>query len=278
VNAHDNAVFGITLQTASSALLTGVTATSNGVHGLDLETGSAVTVTGTLASSSNRVFGINVNASSITFSQATVTASGNALGIQIATNGSAFINDPATVINATDNRSTGLTVVSGAHMVSFGGTINASGNAVNGVSVNSKGGLDLDAGTTLNSFGNGDGVVIQQDSVMTVFNLPQFSGAPGFSAINAHDNTGSGVRVLSGSTLTLSNQAMIASNQNGRVGLAVDNGGGATIVNSTIAGNAVRDVQLTFGARADLQTSVFGTATCDATALVRGTSGIVCPQ
>jgi hypothetical protein len=224
------------------------------------------------------VFGINVNASSITFSQAIVTASGNALGIQIATNASAFLNDPATVINATDNRSTGLTVVSGAHMVSFGGTINASGNPVNGVSVNSKGGLDLDAGTTLNSFNNGDGVVIQQNSVMTVFNLPQFSGAPGFSAINAHHNLGSGVRVLSGATLTLSNQAMITSNQNGRVGLVADNGGGATVVNSTITDNAVRDVQLTFGARADLQTLVFGTATCDATVLVRGTSGIVCPQ
>jgi hypothetical protein len=40
----------------------------------------------------------------------------------------------------------------------------------------------------------------------------------------------------------------------------------------------VKDIQLTFGARADLQTLVFGTYTCDATVLVRGTSGIVCPH
>jgi hypothetical protein len=278
VHAHDNAVFGITLQTGSSARLVDVTTKTNGVHGLDLETGSAATVTGTLVSSGNRVFGINVNGSSMTFALATVTVTGNALGIQIATSANAFINDSATVINADDNRSTGLTVVSGAHMVSFGGTINASGNPVNGVSVNSKGGLDLDAGSTLNSFNNGDGVVIQQDSVMTVFNIPQFSGVPGFSAINAHHNTGSGVRVLSGSTLTLSNQAMIVSNQNGRSGFIADNGAGVTLVNSTITGNALGDVQLTFGARADLQTLLFGAATCDATVLVRGSSGIVCPQ
>jgi hypothetical protein len=53
------------------------------------------------------------------------------------------------VINANDNLATGLTIVSGAHMVSFGGTINASGNPAVAVSVNSKAGLDLDAGLTL---------------------------------------------------------------------------------------------------------------------------------
>jgi len=278
VSSHDNIVFGITLQTASSASLSGVSATNNGVHGLDLETGSAATVTGSLTASANRVFGINVNGSSITFAQATVTASGNALGIQIATNANAFLNDPATVINATDNLSTGLTVVSGAHMVSFGGTINVSGNPGAGVSVNSKAGLDLDAGSTLSSFNNGAGVLIQEASVMTVFNIPQFSGVPGFSTVNAHNNTGDGVRVQTGSTLTLSNQARILSTQNGRTGFLADNGAGATLVNSTVTGNTVRDIQLTFGTRADLQTLTFGTYTCDATVLVRGTSGISCPH
>jgi len=278
LNVHDNAVFGITLQTAASAVLTDVTTSQNGVHGLDVETGSAATVTGAFTSSANRVFGINVNGSAITFSQATVTASNNALGIQIATNANAFINDSATVLNVTNNLATGLTVVSGAHMVSFGGTINASGNPVNGVSINSKGGLDLDAASTLNSFNNGDGLVMQESSVMTVFNTPQFSGQPGFSTINAHNNTGSGVRVLSGSTLTLVNQARVIGTQNARTGLVADNGVGVTLVNSTLTGNTLRDIQLTFGTRADLQTLVFGTYTCDATVLVRGTSGIVCPH
>jgi hypothetical protein len=65
VNAHDNFVFGISLQTASSAVLSDVTTSHNGVHGLDLETGSAAEVTGSLTVAGNRVFGVNVNGSSI---------------------------------------------------------------------------------------------------------------------------------------------------------------------------------------------------------------------
>jgi hypothetical protein len=277
LNVHDSAVSGITLQSSSSAILSDVTTADNGLHGLDLQTESSATLKDSFITSGNRVFGINVNGSSITFARATVSATGNALGIQIATNSNAFLNDPATTINANNNLSTGLTIVSGGHMVSFGGTINASGNPVNGVSVNSKSGLDLDAGSTLNTFNNGNGVQVQQNSVMTVFNTPQFSGVPGFSTVNAHDNTGIGVRVLSGSVLSLTNQARIIGTLNSR-GLAADNGAGITLVNSTITGNTLSDIQLTFGSRADLQTLTFGTFTCDDTVLVRGSSGITCPH
>jgi hypothetical protein len=278
LNVHDNAVNGISLQTASSGALANVTTTHNGLHGLDVETGSSATVTGALTASFNQVFGINVNGSAITFAQATVVATSNALGIQIATGGNAFINDAASVITANNNLATGLTVVSGAHMVSFGGTINASGNPVDGVSVNSKGGLDLDAGSTLNAFDNGDGVVLQEASVMTVFNIPQFSGAPGFSVVNAHNNTGTGVRVSSGSTLTVVNQARVLGTQNGKVGLLADGGVGLTLVNSTLTGNSVKDLQLTFGTHADVSTTALGTFTCDATVLVRGSNGMTCPH
>jgi hypothetical protein len=278
LNVHQNAVSGISVQTGSSAVLTGVTTAQNGLHGLDVRSGSTATVTGMLSASDNRVFGINVNGSSITFSQATVSATGNALGIQIATSANAFIADADSVINANNNLSTGLTIVSGSHLVSFGGRINASGNPVLGVSVNSKSGLDLDAASTLNSSNNGDGVLIQQNSVMTVFNTPQFSGAPGFSTINAQNNTRTGVRVLTDAVLTLVNQARVTSNQNGTVGFVADNGAGVTLVNSTITGNTGGDIQLTFGARADLRTLAFGSYICDATVLVRGTSGISCPH
>ena len=278
VTVRDSFVFGITLQNASSADLTNVNTHDNGLNGLDVQTGSAATVHGSFTAANNRVFGINVNGSSITFSNATLSVSGNALGIQIATNANAFINDSATVLNVNNNLSTGLTIVSGARLVSFGGTINASGNAGVGVSVNSKGGLDLDAASTLNSTSNGDGVLIQQNSVLTVFNMPQFSGAPGFSTVNAQNNTRTGVRVLTDSVVTLVNQARVVSTQNGTLGFVADNGSGVTLVNSTITGNAAGDIQLTFGTRADLRTLTFGTHTCDGTVLVRGTSGIVCPH
>lgn len=279
VNVQTSRVFGITLQTASSALVSNVSVSGSGVHGLDLQTGSAATLTGAVSSSNNRVFGINVNGSSITFSQAQVTASANALGIQIATNANAFIGDRNTVLTVSGNAATGLTVVSGGHLVSFGGTINASDNRGIGVSVNSRGGLDLDAGSVLNSLRNGsDGLLIQQGSAMTVFNNPQFSGAPGFSTLNLQSNRGNGLRLANGSTLTLSNQARIFSQDNTQVGLLADNGAGLTLVNATLLGNGMRDLQFTFGVRADLQTTIDGSAACDASVLVRGSSGILCPQ
>ena len=282
VKSHDNALFGISLQTSSSGILAGVTVANNKLHGLDLETGSAATVTGAFTASSNQVFGVNVNGSSITFTQANGTFTGNALGMQVATSGNAFISDPATVLNFTSNLADGLTIVSGAHMVTFGGTINASLNGVNGVSVNSKAGFDLDAGSSLNTFTNGggpfgpgNGLLVQEGSVVTVFNIPQFSGASGFSTIDAHGNTGSGVILRTGSTLTVSNQAKVLSAQNAEFGVIADNVN-LTLVNSSLTGNGAKDIQLTFGARADLQ-AAFGSYSCDRTVLVRGSS-IVCPH
>ncbi len=276
VNVHANTGPGISVQTGSSAALTDVT-TSQNLFGLDVRNGSAVTVTGLLTASGNRVFGINVNGGAFTLSRGTVTASGNALGIQIATGANAFLNDSDSVINATNNFSTGLTVVSGAELVSFGGTINASGNPVAGVTVNSKAGLDLDAASQLNTVGNGDGLRIQQDSVITAFNNPMNTGQPGFSTINTSNNTGSGVRVLTGSTLTLVNRARVLSKQNG-LGFVADNGAGVVLVNSEITGNTTTDVTLTFGTRFDSGILQFGTYACDDTVLVRGTSGITCPH
>ena len=163
-------------------------------------------------------------------------------------------------------------------MVSFGGTIIATGNSVNGVSLNSKAGLDLDAGSILTCDNNGDGLLLQENSVMTVFNIPQFSGASGFSMVSCSHNRGNGIKLRSGSTLTLSNQAKLNSTQNGAIGLVADDGVGTTLVNSVITGNAIEDIQLTFGSRADLQTLTFDSYTCDTTVLVRGTKGIICPH
>lgn len=276
VTSHDNVGSGIVIQAASSVALFNVAANDNSAHGLDVGNGAAATVGGSLTATGNGVAGLNVNGSSVTFSQATVVADGNAVGIQVAAGASAFVSDTATVINADNNLAAGLTIA-GAHMLVSGGTINTSGNPVNGVAVKSNGGLDLDAAATLNSASNGDGVLVQEGSVVSVFNTPQLSGVMGFSTLNVHNNTGNGVRVLTGSTLALTNQGRVVGTQNSR-GLAADNGVGITLVNSTLTGNSVRDLQLTFGARADLQTLVFGTYTCDATVLVRGTSGIICPH
>jgi hypothetical protein len=75
----------------------------------------------------------------------------NTLGIQIATSSGAFITDSTTTIKITGNLTTGLTIVSGAHMVAFGGTITSQNNGVHGISIDSKAGFDLDAAALVES-------------------------------------------------------------------------------------------------------------------------------
>ena len=95
------------------------------------------------------------------------------------------------------------------------------------------------------------------------------------SGVNAHDNSQSGLVLQTSSSAVLNNVSL---SNNARLGVVADDGVSLVVTASTMTGNAVKDIQLTFGARADLRTLTFGTYTCDATVLVRGTSGIVCPH
>jgi hypothetical protein len=274
-----NKAMGILLSGASSAVLSGAATDLNGVNGLDAEGSSAVTVNGSYESDGNGVFGVNINgSSSFTLSGAQVSVSQNTLGIQIGTSASAFISDAATTVNVNKNVTTGLTIVSGAHMVDFGGTINTTDNGVHGVSVDSKAGLDLDAAATLNSSGNGqDGFHLEETSVLTMFNTTAFSGAPGTTTLNSQNNLGNGVSILTGSNLTVIHQAALNSTGNSKVGIQVDNGSGLTLIQSNVASNSQRDIVLTFGSRADVSGTTFGTLSCDATVLVRG-GELTCPK
>jgi urocanate hydratase len=131
-------------------------------------------------------------------------------------------------------------------MVDFGGTITTSGNGVHGVSVDSKAGLHLDATATLNSSGNTqDGVHLEETSVLTMFNTAAFSGAPGTTMINTHDNGGNGLGVLTGSNFTVIHQAALNSTNNAMTGIQVDNGSSITLIQSTVSGNTAPDVALT---------------------------------
>jgi hypothetical protein len=267
-----NSAIGILLTGASSATLSAIATNGNGVNGLDAEGSSAVIVSGAYQSNNNGVFGVNINgSSSFTLSQAQVSVSGNTLGIQIGTSAAAFISDGATSITVSNNITTGLTIVSGAHLVDFGGTITATGNGVHGVSVDSKAGLDLDAAATLSSSGNKqDGVHLEETSVLTMFNTTAFSGAPGTTTIRTHNNGGNGLNVLTGSNFTVIHQAALISTNNTLNGVHVDNGSSITLIQSTVTENTEPDVALTFGSRGDVTTSTIGRLTCDASVLVRG--------
>ncbi len=274
-----NGAIGVLLTGASSATLSAVATNGNAVNGLDAEGSSSVIVNGAYQSNNNGVFGVNINgSSSFTLSQSQVSVSGNILGIQIGTSASAFIADAATSITASNNATTGLTIVSGAHMVDFGGTITTTANGAHGVSVDSKAGLDLDAAGVLNSSGNTqDGVHLEETSVLTMFNTPAFSGAPGTTTINTHNNGGNGLNVLTGSNFTVIHKAALDSAGNALNGIHVDDGSSITLIQSNITANTAADVALTFGSRADITSSTVGKLTCDATVIVRG-SYTHCPQ
>lgn len=201
------------------------------------------------------------------------------------TNASGFV-DGASTLSASQNLSDGITIVSASHVVDFGGTILTNGNAIHGISMNSNAGLDLDACSQVTSNSNGgDGVHLEQESDLTVFNNPNFSGHPTGTLLTAEQNAYNGINVLTGSRVLDDNYAAIDSQSNGIAGIAADDGSSVSLgqsisvseVSSTITGNHA-DVILTFGSRFTyIANDTIGKITCDATALIRGTSGVTCP-
>lgn len=280
ITVHDNSATGILLESNSSAVLNGGSSRHNALNGIDLEGTSSLIVKDSYSVEANAVFGMNINSSSsLTFQGAKLTVSQNVLGIQIATSSGAFITDSTTTIDISGNATTGLTIVSGGHFVAFGGTITSEGNGVHGISVDSKAGFDMDAAALVESHDNtGDGVHLEETSVMTMFNTPAFSGAPGTTTLRTFNNAGNGISILTGSNLTLIHQAAIDSSMNQGSGIAADNGSGLTLIKSTVTENKKKDVLLTFGSRADITGSSIGTISCDATVLLRGDTGATCPR
>jgi hypothetical protein len=282
-----NALTGIEALANSSITVNGGASQNNAVHGLDIEATSALVVTGTYSISGNGVFGINVNnGSSLTLTGAHLSVMQNTLGIQLGTNASGFV-DGQSVLLANQNLSDGITIVSGSHVVDFGGTIQTISNAIHGISLNSKAGLDLDAGSQVTSdFNQGDGVHLEQNSELTLFNNPNFSGNPNATLLTVLSNMGNGINVLTGSHVLDDNVAQMFVQQNGLSGIAADDGSsvsfGQTIpvtnIVSSIATNNP-DIRLSFGSHFTyLSNDAFTTVTCDATALVRGPGNITCPR
>jgi len=282
-----NTLSGIVALGNSSIAVTGGSSQNNGVHGLDIEATSALIVTGTYSITGNGVFGININnGSSMTLTAANLTVTQNTLGIQFGTNASGFLDGQSTLL-ANQNFSDGITIVSGSHVVDFGGTIQTVANAIHGISLNAKAGLDLDAGSQVTSdFNQGDGVHLEQNSELTIFNNPNFSGNPNATLLTVQSNVGNGIDLLTGSRVLDDNFAAILAQQNGLAGITADDGSsvsfGQTIPVSSVTSFIVSnnpDVRLTFGSHLTSSSNdAFGTVTCDATSLIRGPGALTCPR
>lgn len=283
-----NAADGMLLESSSSVSLTGgVSVTGNAVFGIDVEASSSLLVTGSNAANGNGVFGIQVNnGSSITLANATLALQQNVLGMQLGTNAAGFLDNFST-INASNNFSDGITIVSGAHVVNFGGQINSSNNAIHGISLNSKAGLDMDAGSQIVVNNNGqDGLHLERAASMTVFNNPNFSGVNGTTTVHANGNQGVGINLQTGSGILVSNYAALQVGGNVQAGVAEDDGSSVSFtqtipvtgVQTVVTGNNP-DLLLTFGSRLSLfSNDTYGTASCDATVLTRGPNAPSCPM
>jgi hypothetical protein len=164
-------------------------------------------------------------------------------------------------------------------------TINFTGVCAGPILITTDGVTLKGVGTAIIDGGGTDAVTIQGASNVSLADLQVTNGAIGvavqdgahvaLTGVNIHDNSGDGIRLQRTSSIVLSD---IVVGHNGRVGLLADDAVGITAKGATLTNNAVKDLQLTFGAHADLTQLTLGTYTCDATVLVRGTAGIICPH
>lgn len=264
---RDNASTGIRIEGHSSLVLTDCVIENNGFNGMAVDQVSNVKISGNFLSQNNAVWGVVLgNNSSITFANANVTARENTLGIQIGINSSAFIADKETTVTASNNLTTGITVVSGSAFFVFEGTIIAEGNQFNhGVSANSNSNIDLDRGGSITARNNGQDGIQLEDSILNLFNMPGLAA----SQVEASGNGRHGLSAFLGSKIDLSGDSTLSSQNNGDAGVLADNGSAIRIINSNITGNK-RDVMLSFGARAELNGNLIGSISCDESVLIRG--------
>lgn len=287
VTISANAFTGVLAQANSAATLSGGSSSGNGLYGIDVESTSSLNIRGAYASTGNGVFGLQVNnGSSVNLAGGSLAASSNAVGVQLGTGSAGFL-DGASSLSASNNFAIGLTMVSGSHMVDFGGTISANGNGLQGIALDSKSGLDLDAGAQAQANGNGgDGVHLEALSVMTIFNTPQFSGSSATTTLTAHGNQGNGVNLLANSAIFDTNYAALQVSGNNAAGIALDDGSSINFaqtvpvngVQTSVTGNHP-DLRMMFASRATtLSNDTVGTVSCDATSLLRGALAITCPH
>lgn len=266
---------GIRVDGAATADVIDSVTQDNAVNGVEVDGNAAVRFSGQFTSQRNNVFGLVLgNNANATFSNATAVVNANTLGIQIGIGSSATLADAATTVTANDNASLGVTVVVGSHLFLFAGALQANDNRLDGVTLSASD-IAVDAGARLEARNNGRDGVGLDDSQLRVFNFPPFSGAPGTSTVAVGGNGRHGVRALSGSVINLAGQSRLVSQANTAVGLLLDNGSAATLINSDLTGNPT-DVDLRFGSRADLTGATVGSVACDSTALLRGYSS-ACP-
>ena len=270
----ENTSSGILIDGNSSLDIMNSVTETNGLFGISIDRASELRISGEFNARRNGVFGmIFGNNSSGTFTEAQIRVNDNILGIQVGINSSVLIADAATMVDTSNNLTTGFTVVAGSTLFVFEGHIESNSNRLNhGVSANSNSNIDLDRGGSITVGNNGQDGIQLENSALNLFNMPGLRG----SAVETRNNGRHGLSAFLESQIDLSIDSVVTSQGNTMAGLRADNGSAIRVINSQITNNNP-DAELSFAARAELNGNTIGTITCDGSVLIRGDVGVTCP-
>jgi hypothetical protein len=257
---------GILATDGATLVLEGVTVERNRSHGVEF-LGALGDLRQVRSRENGRAGVIAARNSQLDLTDATLTE--NLTGLVLYSNATARLFGSAV---ANRNRTQGISVGLGASLFAIGASVEASHNGAEGVFMLQGGNVQQIGGALKAAQNDTDGILLQQGSRL-LLGIEEF-GVPGTAETSG--NGRSGLRAIDASAITTSRIMPLASHDNARSGLHLEDGSSATIGGATIRGNGVADVRLLFGSRLTLNQTAVGVLVCDQTALVRGNTKTRC--
>jgi hypothetical protein len=276
--AQDNSSFGFQADENVSLRCDNCTALRNGSHGMRISESSNALFSGAIISNENGASGMVV----VNGSRSTLRPDANTLELQNnADAGMAIFASSVSIIGGSvtaQNNQDGLRVEGGSSLLLFNvnpATMNQ--NVAHGFLVQQGSSLLLQ-NSTVTAAQNTTGFLVTTHSTVS---LSGGFGAGNPTVVTLANNTGAGLSVSAASqfdtaTDPAEDDITLTIEGNTGSGVTADNAS-LTLQQATIGTNAGGDVVLSFGTRATLNGNTIGSLSCDATVLLSGDTGVVCP-
>lgn len=241
----------LTIESARGFVITGQLSIQNSAAvGIIVRNNANASFRGSIESRDNGNHGILViNSASVQLDEGTLTVENNGGdGVPVVNGASVYIPPPPAGVMLTSNGNRrGIHIINGGSFEALGGTISAAENQLNGITVALGSDLLISSRASVSLQNNPQGLNLESSSQALVI------GA------TIEDNATAGISSVQASFINLR---------------------GATIANNGPGGNA--NIVLSFGAVATLTGNAIddptNTITCDATVLLGGDTGVVCPN
>jgi hypothetical protein len=240
---QDSPVDGINGRQGAAFVVRDTRILRSGDDGIEATETSTVRLLGTCEIRRNGDAGIAITrGSSGLFMADMVHTTHNAWGLSVLGHSSLALGGDMSTIVAEKNTVDGVVVADTSDLRLDGGTLTSTRNDRRGLTIGGGGNLTLVAGTMLLK-NNPEGLTLVVGSAMAVFPT---------GTLTIQGNTTAGLTADNGSTIR-------------------------SIEGATITGNGT-DVVLLFGSNGTFNGNTIGTVTCDETALLRGDTGVTCPN